>query len=159
MAMKANTANTRINETTAAGHGEKLSRRAEAAIAGLLSYPTISEAAQSAGISKTTLWRWLQRDDFRQRLKTAQETVFETALNTLQGSITDAVNCLHRNLTCKSASVQVQAARSLVEYALKTHELLDLRARVADLETRLAAREKAERDLQSLEQSKGEVQQ
>jgi hypothetical protein len=158
--MKASTANTHINETTAGGgHGEKLSRRAEAAIAGLLSYPTISEAAQSAGISKTTLWRWLQRDDFRHRLKAAQGTIFENALDTLKGSITDAVNCLRRNLTCKSASVQVQAARSLVEYALKTHELLDVRARVSDLEARLAAREKAENDLKSLEQSRSEAQQ
>jgi len=155
--MKANTANT--HETTAAGHGEKLSRRAEAAIAALLSHATISDAAQSAGDSKTTLWRWLQRDDFRHRLKAAQGTIFETALDTLKGSITDAVNCLRRNLTCKSASVQVQAARSLVEYALKTHELLDVRARVSELEARLAAREKAENDLKSLGQSRSEVQQ
>ena len=157
--MKAHTVKTHSNETTTAGHGEKLSRRAEAAIAALLSHATISEAAQSAGVSKTTLWRWLQRDEFRHRLKTAQETVFETALNTLQGSITDAVNCLRRNLTCKSASVQVQAARSLVEYALKTHELLDLRARISALETQLEAREKAESNLESLGKGKGEVDQ
>lgn len=153
--MRANIANAGVNEAAAAGgHGEKLSRRAEAAIAALLSHATISAAAESAGVSKTTLWRWLQRDDFRHRLKAAQETVFETALNTLQGSITDAVNCLRNNLTCKSPSVQVQAARSLVEYALKTHDLLDLRTRISDVEARLQAREEAESDLESLEQAR-----
>lgn len=120
-----------------AGHGEKLTRKANAAIAALLSEPTLADAAACVGISETTLWRWLQRDDFRQKLKQAQETVFDGALNNLQSSTTEAVNCLRRNLNCKRPSVQVQAARSLLHFTLKARELFDQEARITELETRL----------------------
>jgi hypothetical protein len=73
------------------GHGEKLTRKANAAIAALLSHATLADAAASVGISETTLWRWMQRDDFRRRLRQAQETVFDGALKNLQGSTTEAV--------------------------------------------------------------------
>jgi hypothetical protein len=46
------------------GHGEKLSRKQDLAIAGLLTEPTIGEAAQKAGVSEVTLWRWLKQADF-----------------------------------------------------------------------------------------------
>jgi hypothetical protein len=124
------------------GHGEKLTRKANAAIAALLSHATLADAAGSVGISETTLWRWLQRDDFRRRLRQAQETVFDGALKTLQGSTTEAVNCLRRNLNCKRPSVQVQAARSIIHYTLKTRELFDLQVRLDELEARLEEREK-----------------
>jgi transposase-like protein len=42
------------------GHGEKFSRRMKAAIVALLEQPTIPEAAKAAGVSYTSLWRWLQ---------------------------------------------------------------------------------------------------
>jgi len=45
------------------GHGEKLSRKQEQAIAALLTCPTIEQAAKAAGVGETTLWRWLQDSD------------------------------------------------------------------------------------------------
>lgn len=39
------------------GHGDKLGRKAEAAIVTLLAHPTMPDAARAAGISETTLWR------------------------------------------------------------------------------------------------------
>ena len=37
------------------GHGDKLDRRADAAIVALLANPTMAEAAKAAGVSETTL--------------------------------------------------------------------------------------------------------
>src|SRR6185312_4812372 len=62
------------------GHGDKLGRKAEAAIVALLAHPTMPEAAKAAGVSETTLWRWLQRDDFRKKYREAQAKVFDGAL-------------------------------------------------------------------------------
>jgi hypothetical protein len=45
------------------GHGDKSDRKSEAAIVA----PTMPEAAKAAGVSETTLWHWLQRDDFRKK--------------------------------------------------------------------------------------------
>ena len=38
----------------------KLSRRQDALISALLLAPTLAEAAQTAGISEATAWRWLK---------------------------------------------------------------------------------------------------
>ena len=46
------------------GHGEKLTRKQDAAIGALLSQPTISAAAQSVGLGEATLRRWLKDPGF-----------------------------------------------------------------------------------------------
>lgn len=127
------------------GHGEKLSRNAELAILALLANPTIPKAAKAAGISETTLWRWLQEDDFRAKYKEAQNKVFDGALSSLQGAATDAVDCLRRNLNCKTPAVQVQAARAILDFSLKAEQMFDLQTRISCLEVALDAREQAEK--------------
>jgi len=127
------------------GHGEKLTRKAQAAIVALLAHSTIPEAAKSCGVSETTIWRWLQRDEFREKYREAQNKVFDGALGSLQGAATEAVDCLRRNLNCKNPSAQVQAARIILDYNLKAREMFDLETRVAELESALKAREEAEK--------------
>jgi hypothetical protein len=126
------------------GHGDKLARKEQAAIIALLAHPTIPEAAKAAGISETTLWRWLQRDDFRQKYREAQNKVFNGALASLQGATMEAVKTLLRNMNCKIPSAEVQAARVILHYTLETHKMFDLETRIAQLEAALKAREQAE---------------
>jgi len=104
------------------------------------------EAAKAAGVSETTLWRWLQRDDFRKRYREAQEKFFENALRSLLSATTDAISCLRQNLRCGNSSAQVYAARTILRYTFKAREFLDLESRIALLEAALDAREEAERD-------------
>jgi hypothetical protein len=132
------------------GHGEKYTRKAEQAIAAILSQPTLAEAAEVAEVSEKTLWRWLQRDDFRQRLAEAQATVFDGALITLQASASEAVACLRRNLNSKVPTIQVQAAKSILNYSLRTFEMFTLKNRLAEIENQLAAREQADKQLEAL---------
>jgi len=127
------------------GHGDKLERKTEAAIVALLAHPTMPEAAKAAGVSETTLWRWLQRDDFRKKYREAQEKVFDGALGSLHGATTEAVTCLRRNLSCGNPSAEVHAARTILDYTLRARELFDLENRIALLEAALKAREEAEK--------------
>lgn len=143
--MKATASKKREPESEAGrGHGEKLTRRQDAAIVALLAHPTIPEAAKAAGVSETTLWRWLQRDDFRKKYREAQDKVFDGALGSLQGASTEAVACLKRNLTSGTPSAEVQAAKVILEYTIKARELFGLEARIMQLEAQLKAREEAE---------------
>jgi hypothetical protein len=47
------------------GHGRKLDRKQEAAIAALLVEPTYAAAAPKAGVGETTLYRGLNQPEFR----------------------------------------------------------------------------------------------
>jgi len=140
----ANKLNTEGCTKSTRGHGEKRPRKEQAAIVALLANPTIPKAAEAAGISEATLWRWLQRDDFQEKYQNAQAKVFDGALISLQGAATEAVACLRRNLGSENPWAAVQAARAILHYGLKSRDLFDTQARMTALETALKAREWAE---------------
>ena len=116
------------------GERGKRPRQEEAAIAALLSEPTIAEAAQKAGISKSTLLRWLAAPEFKARYRGARRSVVEGAIGRLQQASTQAVDALVRNLTCGTPAVEVGAARSILDQSVKAIELVDLAERVEQLE-------------------------
>ncbi len=117
-----------------AGHGQKRSRQEEAALAALLSPPTIAEAATLAGISESTLLRWLQEPTFQQRYRAARREVVEHAISGLQLAAGEAVETLRRNLTCGVPASEIAAARVISDQAVKGVELIDLAERVDQLE-------------------------
>jgi len=124
------------------GHGEKLTRKHEQAIAALLSEPSIKAAAESCGIGEATLYRWLQLPDFQAAYRTARRQVVERAVSELQAACGEAVETLKRNLTCDIPGVEIRAAQIIIEQAVKGIELMDLQDRVEKLESLLDNQEK-----------------
>src|SRR5262245_35709689 len=53
------------------GHGQKLIAKQEALIAALLTEPTYAQAAAKAGVSETTLYRWMRDPAFRKAYRQA----------------------------------------------------------------------------------------
>lgn len=124
------------------GHGEKFGRKQESAIAALLTCPSLPAAAASSGISESTLRRWLQNEAFARRYRQERTRMLETTVNLLRQKSVMAVETLSEVANDKeaAASARVSAARSVVELAIKGAELLDLEARIDELEQ--MAREK-----------------
>lgn len=105
----------------------------------LLSNPRIDQAADSAGIGRTTLFRWLQDETFRAAYDEARQRAFGGAVARLQEVSTDAVDTLHRNLRCGKPMVEVRAATSILELALQAVEVQDMERRLEELECALEA--------------------
>ena len=124
----------------------ELSRSKERAVVAMMAHPSIAEAARIAGVSESSIWRWLQDDSFQARLREAQSKVMDGALSSLQGSMTGAVDCLVRNLSCGTPSAEVQAAKTILDFTLKTREQFEYAERIKALEAALKAREQAEQD-------------
>jgi hypothetical protein len=120
------------------GHGEKRSRREDAAIAALLVCPTIAAAATRAGIGEATLRRWLDDPPFAARYRAARRQVVEQATAQLQQATSEAVDTLRRNLRSGTPAAEIAAARAVIAFSIKAVELVDLVERVDQLE-RLAA--------------------
>lgn len=118
------------------GHGEKFSRKMEQAIIALLSAPSIAEAAKVAGVGETTLWRWLQDDEFQDKYREAKRQALSVAIAQLQQSAGEAVQTL-RDVAADAgspASSRVSAAKSILELAIKAAEIEDLEQRLSELE-------------------------
>ena len=121
------------------GHGEKLSRNQERAIAALLIHPTMLAAA-AAGVGEVTLWRWLQIPEFKEQYRLARREAVSQAIGHLQGACSVAVVALtdiSQDVSCP-ASARVSAARTVLELALKGVELEDLAVRVEELELQVS---------------------
>ena len=118
------------------GHGEKFGRKQELAIAALLRSPTIAGAAEQAGISETTLWRWLQQSDFEEAYRRARQAAVDQAISQLQQASGEAVETLRAVQTDPGAppSSRVTAAKAVLEMALKIRESEEMESRLAALE-------------------------
>lgn len=112
------------------GHGEKLSRKQEQAIAALLTEPTISAAAAVTGIGEATLWRWLKLAEFQTAYREARREAYAHAVTLMQKAGGQAVQTLLeivRDLEAPSSS-RLSAARAILEMgraALMDEELTE----------------------------------
>jgi AcrR family transcriptional regulator len=126
--------------TESKGHGEKLTRKAEQAIAALLEHPTIDEAARACGVSKRSLWRWLQREDFQKRYRASQRAVVDSAITRLQAATLRAVETLERNLNCGNFFAENAAAQAILTHSFKAIEVRELQQQIDEIKTLLASR-------------------
>ena len=134
--MKATKAEKAEETTQQPEDADSLPAKKELALRAVLSHPTLREAALAAGVSETTLWRYMQDEAFARRLREARREAFSHAMLRLQHAANDAVNALQDVLKNPDAggSVRVAAARVILDQSRRAIELDDLRARVNELE-------------------------
>lgn len=117
-------------------YGEAMDRRKEQAMAALLECPTHTEAAEAAGISQSTLRKYLRDPDFKAEYERKQKDLVSSACDEGKKSLHLAISTLRA--VCKStddsAQTRVQAARSLLDYTIKLIEIADLDERITTLE-------------------------
>lgn len=119
-----------------------LTRKQEQAIVALLEHGTVQAAAEACGLTRGTLWRYLQDEAFSTAYRAARREVVGGAINRLQSLMNRAVETLERNLDCKDASVEVRAAHLVLEHALKGGELAEMQQRLEQIEKMLEEQEK-----------------
>jgi hypothetical protein len=119
-----------------AGHGEKLGRKQEEAIAALLSQRNIDDAAKMAGVGTRTLLRWMKLPEFNAAYRAARRAAFSQSIARLQQATSAAVSTLLKVMVDPStpAATKVRAADSVLGHSAKAIEIEDIEARVAELE-------------------------
>ena len=119
-----------------AGHGEKLGRKQEEAIAALLSQRNIDDAARVCGIGARTLLRWLKLPEFSQAYRKARGEVVRQTIARMQQTTGAAATVALKLMTDPNApaAVRLRAAEFVFDRAIKGVELEDLEARIAELE-------------------------
>ena len=122
---------------------QKLTAKQEQALIALLDCGEIKRAAETAGVTKVTLWRWLQLSAFQSRYRAARRQLVETAIAQLQSDCTVAVRVLREVAEDKQApaSSRVAAAKTIIEQSIGAIELMDLQDRVEMLEKMLPVTE------------------
>lgn len=120
------------------GHGEKLTRKQEAAIAALVELPTITAVAARVGVNERTIRRWLLVPTFQAEYRKARRRLVDTAVAGLQRLSRRAVLALGRNLRCGRPGDEIRAAATILEFCFKA-SADELEERLARLEELAAA--------------------
>jgi hypothetical protein len=122
-------------ETVPGGDGSKGPRKQGEFIAALLTHSSVEAAAEAAGISRATGWRWLKNPAVAQRLREARQDAWGRAIAALQEAGPEAVAALRKTLAeAESEGVRVSAARTVLELGLKAVELGDVLERLDAIE-------------------------
>jgi hypothetical protein len=111
-------------------------RKMDAAIAALLTSPTIADAAKQCGVSRRTMQHWIKRESFRKQYAAAKRELLDSTINRLRTIGNEAATALQRVIADKEtpASTTVSASRAVIEILLKNHEIEVLEARIEKLE-------------------------
>ena len=125
------------------GHGEKLSRRQELAIAALLTQPTVEAAAAAAGVSSRTLHGWLKELPFLRAYRAARRRILEGAIGRLQQAADQAVQALVAALQADRAADRIRAASILLEQGLAGLQRWDLEEELRQLREEVQALKEA----------------
>lgn len=115
-------------------------RQQTAAIQALLTQPTIELAARTSGISPTTLYRYMQLEEFQAAYKDAKQRMLDGAINKLRNASSGAVDVLEaiaHDLASPQSS-RVAAAKAILQLAIEAGAIEDLNERLSELESRTA---------------------
>lgn len=117
--------------------GAKLTAQQEKALVALVSGLTQLDAAAAAGVSETTVWRWLQMPYFRERLEAMRHEATAGAIGLIQTNSSKAADALLAIINDKKqpAAARVAASRALLEFALRTVETDKLARELDELRT------------------------
>ena len=115
-----------------------LSAAQHRAVLALLEQPTVAEAANSAGVHRATLYKWLKDPDFQAVYREARREALRLATARLQQISSEAVEALREIVGDRSqqGASRVGAARCILDYAARMTELEDFGERLARLEER-----------------------
>jgi hypothetical protein len=115
---------------------DKLNARQHRAISGLLSEPSIRQAAKAADVPEKTLFNWLKEPAFDAAYRAARRDSVQQATARLQFATSAAVSVLCQLMTRDTvhASIRLSAAKTILELSFKSIEIDDLAARLEALE-------------------------
>lgn len=121
------------NGTPEAG-GAALSARQRKLIAALVANPDVAAACVSAGIGRSTYYRWARSIVFQVELSQERNAVLADALAAIKAHTRAAVDCLADLLKSRDEQCRRSAANDILRAALKIHDAENLSARLDALE-------------------------
>lgn len=115
---------------------EPLTPLQERALRALLTAPTHEAAAQLAGITANTLWRYLRQPEFRDAFRDARREAVSQSIAQLQRLTADAVHALGAVAASETATptARVTAAKAILEMSLRAVDVEELSTRIEALE-------------------------
>lgn len=116
----------------------KLTTRQLQAIPLIISNATFTKGAEAAGISRKTLYKWLEQPEFKKELESQRKQLTSEAFGILEWGLTKAVAVLVGLLNSKDDRLKRLAAKDVIDFIIRHKENEDLDERLKEVEKLLA---------------------
>ncbi len=103
----------------------------------LVTAPSMSEAARRADVGRTTLYRWIEDDEFRRELERQRNEALELAHLELKGLMLKATQVVGEAMDDDNPFLRLRAAQIALTLGLKAIEVKELQSRIELLEDAL----------------------
>jgi hypothetical protein len=113
---------------------KKLTPAQRLAIEKLLTSGSVEDAAISAKVARSSLYRWMKDDLFVAELRAAEAEAITGLSRSLAGLGNMAASALRAALEDPKMSIRLRASEIVIGNLLKLRELVDLETRLAQLE-------------------------
>ncbi|GEK35449.1 hypothetical protein [Kurthia sibirica] len=115
--------------------------REQKAIEALIMFPTIKEAAAHSQLSESTLYRYLNNDDFKESYRNAKKEIMRGVSNSIQMASMIAIRTLIDVMENPKANAmaRVTASSKMLELAYQSHRDEDVYAELEDLKEMVEA--------------------
>ena len=114
--------------------GENLSANQKRALAALIEHKTVTAAAEAVGLTRKTIYQYLQDPAFRAALTNAERGLIDGAGVRLLAGQEQALDTLEALMGDRDATNRRLAAVAWLNYALKWRELRNIEDRLGELE-------------------------
>lgn len=115
-----------------------LSAREQRFVEGILAGLSVQAAAEQAGISRKTGFRWLQRETVRQAIQEGKRERWTSLEHKLQRYADQALSVVVEVMNGNAgAATRLRAAIAVLDLVVKISEYTELEQRVTELENRL----------------------
>ncbi len=106
------------------------------AIAELLTSGNVSKAAEVAGVGRVTVHRWMKQAAFRDALRQAEADALDAVQRRLVTLGAGAADALQDGLDSHDMRLRLRAASTVLDRLMTLRTLIDLDARITELESR-----------------------
>jgi len=113
---------------------EELTDKQKRLLSILIETPNITEAAQRAGIGRSTAQRWMKNSVFRKELDNLRRDAMKEAMNSVHSYTAKAVDGLVRLMDSSNEWVQMQSCIKILNRSVKIREVEELEERLTALE-------------------------
>ena len=114
------------------------SHRQQAALPVVAMYPSLSQAARVAGVSRTTLRHWLDNPDFRNEVARLRQEAADMARQELQGLMLRSASVISEAMDDPNPAIRLRAARFALSLGRDFSELQRLADVMAELQQAVA---------------------
>lgn len=119
---------------------ESLTPRQLKAIPFILEALPMERIAEKVGIKKNTIYRWLRKKHFREKVEQERQRLFDEGLATLKAATSKAAIKMIELLDSENDNLKRLAAKDILNFALRSFETEDLEKRIEAIEDILEKR-------------------